>query len=127
MTEVRRQHLQVEYVEDVAIVHFLDREILQAFCEYNDVEEIGKQLIDLVEVEGRPRLLLDLGEVEVMATVMQAKLLTLGERLRRRGGVLMLCGLRSQVARSFRLTGLYKRFTIVENLYTALDALADAP
>jgi anti-sigma B factor antagonist len=127
MTEVRRQHLQIEHVEGVAIVHFLDREIHQVFCEYNDVEEIGQQLIDLVKVEGRPRLLLDLGEVEFMATALQAKLLTLGERLRRRAGVLMLCGLRPQVARSFRLTGLYKRFTIVENLHAALDALADAP
>ncbi len=127
MTEVRRPHLQVEHVEGVAIVHFLDHEIHQVFCESNDVEEIGQQLTELVEAEGRPRLVLDLGEVEFMATALQAKLLTLGERLRRRGGVLMLCSLRPHVARSFRITGLYKRFAIVENLHVALDALADEP
>jgi anti-anti-sigma factor len=127
MTEVRRQHLQVEHIEGVAIVTFNDREIHQVFCESNDVEEIGEQLTELIEAEGEPRLVLDLGEVEFMATAFQAKLLALGERLRRRGGVLMLCGLRPQVARSFRITGLYKRFTIVENLHAALDALAGAP
>jgi anti-sigma B factor antagonist len=127
MTEVRRSHLQVEHVEGVAIVHFLDHEIHQVFGESNDVEEIGQQLIELVEVEGRPRLLLDLGEVEFMSTALQAKLLTLSERIRRRAGVLMLCGLRPQIARSFRITGLHKRFTIVENLHAALDALADEP
>jgi stage II sporulation protein AA (anti-sigma F factor antagonist) len=127
MTEVLRPHVQVEHVEGVAIVHFLDHEIHQVFGESNDVEEIGRQLTDLVEVEGRLRLVLDLGEVEIMATALQAKLLTLDKRLRSRGGVLMLCALRPQVARSFRLTGLYKRFAIVENLHAALDALADAP
>jgi anti-sigma B factor antagonist len=127
MTEVRRPHLQVEHIEGVAIVTINDREIHQVFCESNDVEEIGQQLNELVEAEGRPRLLLDLDAVEFMATAFQAKLLSLSERLRKRGGVLMLCGLRPEVARSFRITGLYRRFTIVETLHAAIDALAGQP
>ena len=122
MTKIQKERLAIEFVDEITIVRLLDREIHQSFCEADDVEAIGQQINALVH-SARPKyLLLDLSEVEFMASFMQAFLLELQKRLRRTGGRLKLSGLREYVELSFRLTGLYQLFAIHPDERSALDA-----
>ena len=120
--EPTNDRLRVELVRGVMIVHLLDGQIEQSFGEANDVEELDQSLNLLVDRGAIARLLLDFGEVEYVVSLMQAKLLRLGLRLRCNGGQLRLCGLRPVVAQSFQVTGLSRQFAIHPDVNSALDA-----
>ena len=52
MSESPRQHLQVEVIDGVAVVRFLDSDIREVFGEHADVQEVGVQLYQLVDEKG---------------------------------------------------------------------------
>jgi anti-anti-sigma factor len=122
VTKIQKERLTVEFIDDITIVRLLDREIHQGFCEADDVEAISKQIDSLVQ-SARPKyLLLELSDVEFMASYMQAFLLDLQRKLRRTGARLKLCGMREHVEQSFRITNLYRMFAIHPDERSALDA-----
>src|SRR5690349_8626760 len=88
-----RNHLHVELIEGVAVVHFLDREIIDSFGERDDVWEVRGQLYSLVEEGGLVRLVLDFGPVEFMSTIMLGVLVKLRAKVEQAGGWMALCGL----------------------------------
>jgi stage II sporulation protein AA (anti-sigma F factor antagonist) len=122
MTKIQKERLTIEFIDEITIVRLLDREIHQVFCGPDDVEAIGKQIESLIRSARPKHLLLDLSDVEFMASFMQASLLTLQKKLRRAGGRLKLCGMRGQVELSFRITGLSQMFAIHPDERSALDA-----
>jgi hypothetical protein len=74
---IQKERLSIEFVDEITIVRLLDKEIHQVFCEADDAEAVSKQIATLVR-SARPRyLLLDLSEVEFMASFMQAFLIEL--------------------------------------------------
>jgi anti-anti-sigma factor len=122
VTKIQKERLCIEFVDEITIVRLLDREIHQVFCEADDAEAVSRQVDALVR-SARPKyLLLDLSEVEFMATFMQAFLIELQSKLRRNGGRLKLCGLREYVELSFRITNLYQLFAIYPDERSALEA-----
>jgi anti-anti-sigma factor len=116
-----RQRLQIEAVNGVTIVHFLDRVISQVFGESNDVEMLGEQLERVIR-ERRPcRLLLDFAGVEIMISTMQVVLYRLQRDLGD-AGAFKLCGMQESVARPFQITGMDKKFAIYSDVNAALNA-----
>ena len=122
MTKIQKDRLCIEFVDEITVIRLLDREIHQGFCELDDAEAVSRQIDDLVRSVRPKYLLLDLSEVEYMATFMQGFLIELQSRLRRSGGRLKLCGLREYVELSFRITNLYQLFAIYPDERSAFEA-----
>jgi anti-sigma B factor antagonist len=89
----RRRRLEIEDVDDVTVVTFMDRRILDE----PNIQAIGKQLFSLVEDRDRHRLLLNLTNVEYLSSAALGKLIRLNKKLKAAGGRLVLCNIRAEV------------------------------
>jgi anti-sigma B factor antagonist len=125
VTKILKERLSIEFIDEITVIRLLDKEIHQVFCEVDDVEAVS-QLIDSLVQKARPKLLLlDFSEVVFMASFMQAYLLGLQKRLRRRGGQLKMCAMKEQVEESFQITNLHRLFAIYPDEQSAIEAFDD--
>jgi stage II sporulation protein AA (anti-sigma F factor antagonist) len=79
--------LEAEQIGPVTVVTITDRRLLDEGA----IRAVAGQLTGLVERLGCRQLVLNLGSVERLSARMLGELLTLSERLRQRGGRLVLC------------------------------------
>jgi anti-sigma B factor antagonist len=110
------RRLSVSEVGDVTIVRFVDRKILDAIA----IEELGDELVSLVEVDNRKRLLLNFADVTFMSSAALNKLIVLEKRVRQHTGRLKLCSLRPELNEIFEITRLNRLFEITESESEAL-------
>ncbi len=68
----------------------------------DDVQRIGDALLHMATTEGQHRLVLDLAEVDFLASAFLGKILWLLIQLRKRGGRLALCNLNETMIRLFQ-------------------------
>ena len=120
MTGHRR--LAVTEVGPVTVVRFADRRILDDA----NIQEIGQELYQLVDEEGCDRLLLNLCDVDFLASSALGKLITLQRKMKARGGVLKLSNVRPEIYEVFAITRLNAKFDIRDEEAEALAAF-DAP
>jgi anti-anti-sigma factor len=111
------QWLQIEEIGPVTVVKFSHRRILTE----QTVEIIAGQLFSLVRNEGRHHLVLNLGNIDRLATAMVGKLLILHRRLRAVGGSLVLCRIAPHLYEIFTLLGLTRILRIVPKEPEALQ------
>lgn len=103
--------LSVTIEEDVTRVHFLDRNILdeERICQIGD--EIG-QLIDQVPM---PKILLNFENVEHLSSAALGMLITVNNRIHKKGGQLRLASIDPQIQEVFVITKLDQLFQIHES------------
>src|SRR5688500_12569484 len=116
MSQHRR--LSPSEVGDITIVRFVDRKILDAAA----IEELGDDLISLVDVDGRKRLLLDFADVTFMSSAALNKLIVLEKRVKENKGRLKLCNLRAELREIFEITRLDTIFEICDSATIALES-----
>lgn len=112
------RRVEVSDVGDVTVVRFVDRKILDEA----NIQELGRELFQLVEEEDRKKLLLNFSSVEFLSSAALGKLITLDKRVKAHGGSLKLCNIRPEIYEVFAITRLDKLFNIKED---EADALAD--
>ena len=115
---VEHQRLEISEVDDVTVVRFVDRKILDAA----NIQQLGDELFALVESEGRKNLLLNFANVEFLSSAALNKLIILDKKVKSSGGRLKFCGLRPEIYEVFVITRLTKLFEIKENEAEALAA-----
>jgi anti-sigma B factor antagonist len=103
---------------EVAMVRFLDRKIMDP----TGINELGDELIALVEKEQRKNLLLNFSGVEFLSSAALNKLIILDKRIKTQGGKLQLCNLRPEIFDIFAVTRLTQLFTIKKTEQEALAA-----
>lgn len=116
MIDVER--LDVREVGDITIVRFRDPRI----TEDRGIEQMARELFYLVETEGRKKLLLDFGSVDILSSAALGKLITLDKKARARGGELKLVGMGPTLAEIFAVTRLDRLFDIEKDEAGALAA-----
>jgi anti-sigma B factor antagonist len=122
MTAHRR--LQTTEVGDVTVVRFVDRRLLEEAT----IQEVGRELFRLVEVEKCLQLLLNFSSVEFLSSAALGKLITLGKKIKSAGGKLVLSNIRPEIYDAlFTLTRLDTLFDIKEDETEALAAFAGGP
>ncbi len=114
------QRLEVSDNEDVAVVRFVDRRILDAA----NIEELGDELFALVESDGRKQLLLNFTGVEFLSSAALNKLIILDKKVKSNGGKLVLCELRQEINEVFAITRLDQLFTIKASESEGLSVFA---
>ena len=118
MSEPRKSRLEVEEIGDVTVVNFVDRKILDE----QNIQIIGEQLFELVDVQGRKKILLDFKNVDYLSSAALGKLITLNKKATTSGGKLVLCNIRPEIKEVFEITKLDKFFKIKEDEQVGLQA-----
>lgn len=108
--------LLVETVKDVTVVTVQDASLVEGRV----IDVIQQNLLEMVEKRGKKRMIVDFSGVKFLSSAALGMLLTLHKAIGRRKGLLVLCGLRTDIAKMFKLSGLHKFFTCKEDEKTAL-------
>jgi anti-sigma B factor antagonist len=107
---------RVEEVGGVAVVRFTHRGILAG----EEVEGVAEQLHRLVDEEGRRLLLLNLRNVESLASAMLGRFLVLHHKVLAAGGALKFCNLSPSIREIFATAQLTQLFGIYDSERDAL-------
>lgn len=116
MSEYR--HLDVCHIDEVAVVQFRIRRII----EDASIQEMGQELILVVEQNGRKNFLLNFATVDFLSSAALGKLITLNKKVKECSGKLKLCCVRPEIEAVFKMTKLDRMFEIRKDQAEALAA-----
>ncbi len=108
--------LTIQSINAVALVTFQDESILDPL----QIQDIGDKLRHLVEDEDRQRVILDFHKVKILSSQMLGVLIGLLKRIRGVDGRIVICGMKPELHKVFRITNLDKLFTFYESEGNAL-------
>ena len=112
------RHLNSNAVGDVTVVRFRDHKIIEDI----NIQELGQEMFQLVEVDGRDKLLLNFSSVDFLSSAALGKLITLDKKMKAHGGTLKLSNIRPEIYEVFAITKLNRLFDIRDDEADALAA-----
>jgi anti-sigma B factor antagonist len=112
------RRLEVSEVGDVTVVRFRDQKIIEDI----NIQELGQELFQLVEVENRKKLLLNFSSVDFLSSAALGKLITLDKKVKAATGVLKFSNIRPEIYEVFAITKLNRLFDIRADEADALAA-----
>lgn len=110
-------HLRIRRSEEVSVVEFADRKILEELS----IQEIGEELHQVVESEPGIKLLLNFKNVDHLSSAALGMLITLNKRVKEQSGDLKLSDINHQIFEVFKITRLNRVFDIHETADEALS------
>ena len=113
------RRIKVNESGQVAVVTFNDSKIIDEA----EIQEFGQELYDLVERDGRKKIVLNFGNVEFLSSAALGKLIGFDKRVKQRGAELMLSNIRPEIYEVFAITKLTKLFDIKDDEADALAAI----
>lgn len=108
--------LRVVEEEGVTCIEFVDRNILDEA----NIQQIGDEILALVERESRPRILISFANVDHLSSAALGTLITINNKIRARSGELRLANIDPQIYEVFVITKLNKLFQIHDTREQAL-------
>lgn len=117
MANYRR--IKVTESGQVSVVTFNDSKIIDEA----EIQEFGQELYDLVERQGRKKIILNFGHVEFLSSAALGKLIGFDKRVKQNNAELMLSNIRPEIYEVFAITKLTKLFNIKDDEADALAAI----
>lgn len=114
------QTLDVAEAGNVTIARLREQRI----CDGEALRLLSEELTSLVDVEGRNRLLINLGAVEYLSSSAIGVLIVVRKKARSRQGVVGLCNLQPDIHAMFTITQMDQLFDIKSNEEDALKAFS---
>ncbi|NIA06138.1 MAG: anti-sigma factor antagonist [Actinobacteria bacterium] len=108
--------LLIQTIQGITLVIFEDESILDPL----QVQDIGEKLHQLIEQEDRQRLILDFHKVKILSSQMLGVLIGLLKRIRSDRGRIVICGMKSELHKVFKITNLDKLFSFYDTEGKAL-------
>jgi len=121
MAEPENAHLKVTRTNDICVVEFEDRKILEEIS----IAEIGEMLADVVSSEPSIKLVASFRNVEHLSSAALGMLINLRNQVREKGGSLKLSNIRPQIYEVFKITKLHKLFEIHDTAAQAMHAFTE--
>ncbi len=119
MSGGQQQRIVVTEQANTVIVQFRDSKIL----EDRTIQQLGTELIDLVQGRSSPRLVLDFTGVKYLSSAALGKLITLRRKVDQVGGKLRLCEIDPETMDVFRIAKLDDYFEIFGDQKSAIDSM----
>jgi anti-anti-sigma factor len=116
---VRKIRIVVQTIKQVTVVTFEDSRLVDS----HEIEQLGEELYPLVDEQDRRKLVLDMTKVAQLSSAALSVLLVLRQKVETARGSLILCGVRKEIKKSFKVTSLHKLFTFVDTEQDALRKL----
>ncbi len=110
--------LIVSFQEDVLVVEFADRRIV----DYDAIAAISQQLSDLLEQNPGLRILINFAGVQQMSSSALGFLVSFAKKLHATGGQLKLCNILPQIYQAFVITRLHRVFEVHDSTHAAFAA-----
>lgn len=101
-------------------VEFTERSIIDEVV----IQQIGQQIVKLVEAQASPKLLLDFSGVQHLSSAALGVLISVHNRVKSRSGQLRLCAIAKPIFEVFRITKLDKLFQVHDAAEQAVKSLA---
>ena len=117
------QRLKITQTDNVTIAEFIDAHISK--FDESAVDEISRQLFEVVQGGTSISLLLDFSNVTYLNSSMLGVLIRLKKRIKEAKGRLRLCSLKPKIYEMFVFTEVYKLFDINDNQQSRLDEFGD--
>jgi len=111
--------LFIHPIRDITVVNFNESAILDTV----QVQQIGEELYELVDGQARRKLILDFSNVKFLSSSALGVLITLRKKADEIKGQVLLCSLRPDLRKIFKITNLEKLFEFHETEEKALNAL----
>jgi anti-anti-sigma factor len=112
--------LRLSERDGVTVVAFGSPTVLDAY----HVNQVGKELLELVEKKGARRLALDLADIKMLSSATLRVFLTLRQKLADLGGRVVISGIDPRLYRVFRITNLQSIFDFYDDLEQAVASFA---
>lgn len=104
--------------DNIAVVTILESRILDE----SNVNEIGRQLMELVTKQYMIKMIIDLGEVKYLSSAVLRQLIALYKQIKQENGDLKLCRVNPEVREVFKITQLDKMIEIKDDLESAVNS-----
>ena len=108
--------LLVRRDEGITRVGFIDRNIL----EESVIQQIGDEIVRLVDESPNPKLLISFEHVEHLSSAALGTLITINNRVKHKGGQLRLSNIDPQIYEVFVITKLNRLFQIHDDAQAAM-------
>jgi len=110
-------HLKIKRTDEISVVAFADRKILEELA----IQEIEEELHQVVDSEPGIKLLLNFQNVDHLSSAALGMLITLNKKIKETNGELKLSDINRQIFEVFKITRLNRVFDIHD---TADQAIA---
>jgi len=111
------RRIKINQSGQVTVVTFVDSKIIDEA----EIQELGQELYDLVERDGRKKIVLNFSNVEFLSSAALGKLIGFDKRVKQHSAELILSNIRPEIYEVFAITKLTKLFEIKDD---EADALA---
>lgn len=111
--------LRIETVDEVAVASFTEPAVVDPVV----IGRMGRQLYDLIEQEGRGKIVVDFSNLRFLSSQLLGVLLTLRKKADAAGAAVGLCGIQAELHKVFRITKLDSFFEFHPTRREAIDAL----
>lgn len=112
--------LVVSKIEGVTVVIFRKSSVLDAVA----IEGVAQELFELVDKQACRKLSLDFTEVQFLSSQMVGVILSLYKKSKDIGGKLVICGLRDELMKVFKIMKLETLLYFADNQEEAIALLA---
>ena len=117
MSAPELKHLSVKDVNGIAVVDFVNSQLMFAT---SVVQEIGEELDSLVTNRGHTKIVLDFAHVQYVSSSMLAQLARLQRTVEQAKGQLRVCGLGPILLDTFRIGHFDRLFAIYDDLESSI-------
>ena len=104
--------------DGISVVEFTQGRILDEA----NIAEVESTIVDVIESQDRPRMLLDFGRVDHLSSAALGSLIKANNLIRDKNGELRLCDIKRQILEVFAITKLDKLFKIYPDRDAALKS-----
>jgi anti-sigma B factor antagonist len=120
-SEFRSSFLTLEECEPSAVVATITR---QQLSEEENIDVLGKELLDLVDQYGFRKIVVSLQHVTYITSAALGKLITLHRRLHRKEGQLVICGAVEAVKEVLQTSRLNDYFIVAADVPSAMTRIS---
>jgi anti-sigma B factor antagonist len=115
----RYRYLKIREIDGVTVVRLLDPRVAEAV----GVGDVARELVQLIETEGREKLVLNLSSVQFLASAALGELIAVHKKVAAHNGCMKLCCVHPELGRLFTVTRLDSLFDIAASEADAVAAL----
>ena len=110
--------LRVKRDNDVTVVEFVDRNILDEA----NIQAIHDEIAAIIEAAPKPRLLISFSNVDHLSSAALGTLISINNRIKAQEGQLRLANIDPQIMEVFMITRLNRIFSIHESVADAMGS-----
>ena len=111
-------NIVTQHIKDVTVVTINEAALLDALA----ISRLGEGLFELVDKKALGKIALDLSSVKCMASAALGVLLSLRQKAAAINGTVVICGIRPELYKIFKITNLDRLFDFFETEEQALNS-----